>query len=214
MYMNKTIKQMKKNKLLLLFTLLFVIGKIQAQQQVIFQINQSDSLIANAGNDVSILPGNSTIIGGVPTALGGDAPYYYSWTPVDFLDDPSASNPATMPSETIMYLLSLHDANNCSSSDSVLVTVDPASNVFSLTNSKDEIPYAFYSSENDAISIGNLFQEDFNVLVNDISGKILFNQFFSSKINSVKIPAHNMPLTLIVTILGKDKSYSYKILKN
>lgn len=212
--MNKTINKMKRNKLLLLFAVFFVIGKIQAQQQVIFQIFQSDSLVANAGDSFSIFPGNSSIIGGVPTAIGGDAPYYYSWTPVDFLDDPSASNPATTPVETIMYLVSLHDANNCSSSDSVLVTVDPTSNVFSFTNNKDEFPYAFYSSENDAISIGNLLQEDFNVLVTDISGKILFNQFFSSKNNSMKIPAQNMPLTLIVTILGKEKSYSYKIFKN
>lgn len=213
--MNKTIKQMKKNKLLILFTLFFLIGKIQAQQQVIFHIDQSDSLIANAGNDVSIIPGNSSIIGGSPTAIGGDQPYNYSWTPVAFLDDSTFSNPTTTPLETITYWVLLNDSNNCSSLDSVLVTVDPSSGIIDLQNGNCKVPFAFYSSENNAITIGNLFQEDFTVLVADISGKILFNQFFSSKNNSVlKIPTYNMPHILIVTISEREKSYSYKIFKN
>lgn len=213
--MNKTIKQMKRNKLLILFTILFVIGKIQAQQQVVFHIDQSDLLIANAGNDVSILPGNSVLIGGTPTAIDGHAPYYYTWTPISFLNDAEISNPTATPLETITYMVSLHDANNCSSKDSVLVKVDPSTGIFGLQNEKDGIPYAFYSSGSNVITIGNLSKEDFNVLVADISGKILFNQFISSKNNSVlKIPTYNMPHALIVTISGREKTYSYKLFKN
>lgn len=205
---------MKKNKLLILFTLLFVIGKIQAQQQVVFHINQSDLLIANAGDNVDLFSGNSSIIGGSPTAIGGDAPYFYSWTPVAFLDDSVVSNPTATPLETITYKVSLRDANNCSSSDSILVTVDISSGIYNLQNENIEVPFAFYSAESNAITIGNLSQEEFTVLVADISGKILFNHFFTSKNNFLKIPAHNMPHVLIVTISGREKSYSYKIFKN
>lgn len=212
--MNKTIKQMKKNKLLILFTLFFLIGKIQAQQQVIFHIDQSDSLIAHAGDNVDLFPGNSSIIGGSPTAIGGDEPYYYSWTPVAFLNDSTISNPTTTPVESITYWVLLRDANNCSSHDSILVRVDPSSGIFNLENDNNVVPFAFYSAESNAIRIRNLFKEDYNVLVADVSGKILFNQFFSSKNNSFEIPAYNMPHTLIVTISGREKTYSYKIFKN
>lgn len=212
---NKTIKQMKKNKLFLLITVFFLLGKIQAQQQVVFQIYQSDSLIANAGENFSLFPGNTSIIGGSPTAVGGDAPYYYNWTPSVFLDDTTVSNPIATPLETITYVVSLHDANHCSSRDSVLVTVDSSSGIFDLSNENDKIPYAFYSSENNAIKIIHPFPEDFTVLIADISGKTLFYQFFPKKNKSeLNIPAHNLPQTIIVNISGKEKSYSYKILKN
>ncbi|MDD2346124.1 MAG: hypothetical protein PHY85_08265 [Bacteroidales bacterium] len=213
--MNKTIKQIKMNKLLLLFTLFFVFGKMQAQQQVVFQISQSDSLIANAGESFSLSPGNSSIIGGSPTAIGGDAPYYYSWTPVVFLDDSVISNPTSSPVETITYMVSLHDANNCSASDSVLITIDSTSGIFDLSNENDKIPYVFYSSENDAIKILNLFPEKITVLIADILGKTLFYQDFGTKTKSeLNIPVHNLPQTMIVNISGKGKSYSYKIIKN
>jgi hypothetical protein len=63
--------------------------------------------------------GDSVMLGGAPTATGGTSPYTYNWTP-----SLAGANPAVMPTSPTTYLLSLTDANNCSSTDTVMVSVD------------------------------------------------------------------------------------------
>jgi hypothetical protein len=90
-------------------------------------INQPASLpVANAGNDQTVCEGTVTSIGGIPPASGGTLPYSYTWSPSTGLNDTSDGNPQLTASANITYTLLLSDANSCSSSDSLTLTVLPA----------------------------------------------------------------------------------------
>ncbi|MGH7453962.1 MAG: laminin B domain-containing protein, partial [bacterium] len=80
--------------------------------------------IANAGPDRAINSGQSVTLGGTPTANGGTAPYSYSWSPADDLDNPNIANPTASPSSTTIYSVTVTDANNVTSMDVVVVAVN------------------------------------------------------------------------------------------
>lgn len=95
-----------------------------SQDPVILTVTQPDPLQVNAGNDVQINKGESTIIGGSPSASLGYGSYIYSWSPATGLDDPTLANPLATPLTNTTYLLTVTDAMNCSSSDEVSISVD------------------------------------------------------------------------------------------
>lgn len=77
----------------------------------------------NAGPPVSICEGGSAQIG--RPASGGVPPYNYSWTPSAGLSDPNKAQPFAAPKSTTTYTVIVTDANGCSGSESVIVTVHP-----------------------------------------------------------------------------------------
>jgi len=70
----------------------------------------------NAGPDESICVGSSVVLG----ASGGVT---YSWSPVTGLSDPNSATPTASPSATTTYTVTATDANGCSGSDQVTVTL-------------------------------------------------------------------------------------------
>ncbi|MEI6576901.1 MAG: C10 family peptidase [Bacteroidota bacterium] len=95
---------------------------VSSAKSVVVTVNPNPT--ASAGTDVSIVSGTSTTLAG--QAVGGTAPYVYLWTPAATLSDPAISNPLATPLATTTYVLHLTDANNCSNSDTVVVTLTPA----------------------------------------------------------------------------------------
>lgn len=83
---------------------------------------------ANAGADKKLLVGQSVSLNGSVTGDG----ITYSWSPVDYLDDPTKLNPVASPPNDITYTLTVTSNCNVSTSD-VFVKVYP----------KIEIPNAF-----------------------------------------------------------------------
>ena len=81
---------------------------------------------ANAGSDQTISCGASTPLGGAPTASGGTAPYSYLWSPALSLSCTNCANPMASPLGTTTYTLTVTDANNCTGSDQVTVTIGTA----------------------------------------------------------------------------------------
>ncbi len=67
--------------------------------------------------------GGSAQIGNAPT--GGNPPYKFQWNPVTDLSDPTIQNPIASPKSTTTYTLTVTDSKGCSSSDNVLVQVNP-----------------------------------------------------------------------------------------
>jgi len=76
-----------------------------------------DTLVGvNAGPDVSICTGASTVLG----ASGGVS---YSWSPAAGLSDPSSATPTASPASTTTYTITATDANGCSGTDQMTVTI-------------------------------------------------------------------------------------------
>jgi sortilin (neurotensin receptor 3)/immunoglobulin I-set domain protein len=82
---------------------------------------------ARAGADAVVCEGSDVLLG--DPATGGTPPYSYSWSPSSGLSADTSMSPLASPVLTTNYTLTVTDANGCSSSDEVLVTVHPASSV-------------------------------------------------------------------------------------
>ena len=84
-------------------------------------VTVSTTAAINAGTDVSICPGIGTTLG----ATGGAT---YVWAPATGLSNPNIANPVATPAATTTYTVSGTDANGCSGTDAVIVTVNPVAN--------------------------------------------------------------------------------------
>ncbi|WP_109833256.1 PKD domain-containing protein [Reichenbachiella versicolor] len=120
---------------------------------------------AYAGEDV-------TVSKGFPAQLKGEGGVFYSWSPVEFMDDSQSSQPSVAPLETTTYLLEIIDENGCSDFDEVTVNVE---------NDHKVVPSNVMTPDgnglNDAWIVGNI--ENFgqaNVVVFDRWGKIVFQE--------------------------------------
>jgi hypothetical protein len=93
-----------------------------ATDQVTITVNPQ--LIVAAGGDRNVFYGQTTTLGGSPTASGGTPPYNYSWTPVTgFLSPADAANPKTRPLATTTYEVTVTDAKGCVAKDQVTIAV-------------------------------------------------------------------------------------------
>ena len=92
----------------------------------------------DAGNDTTICFGDSVIIGGNPTAIGGTT---YAWSPASLIVDPSVSNPNVFPSvTTTFYVITTNDT--CSGLDSVIVNV----NILPIIDAGNDVQICIYDS--------------------------------------------------------------------
>ena len=80
-----------------------------------------DALSVNAGSDVTIFYGDSTVLEAVAIPLGGD--YAYSWTPLDSQICGNCDQVVSSPDSTTLYEVLVTDANGCQDRDEVRVTV-------------------------------------------------------------------------------------------
>lgn len=87
-----------------------------AIDSVIITVNSAPAI--NAGTDIAICIGDSAQL----NASGGIS---YNWTPGTSLTNSTIFNPIAFPTITTEYIVSSIDANGCSASDSVLVTINP-----------------------------------------------------------------------------------------
>ncbi|MBX2903476.1 MAG: tandem-95 repeat protein [Chitinophagales bacterium] len=84
-----------------------------------------NNLAAEAGNGGAYCfgPGGFVQLGGLPTAVGGQPGYSYTWLPTTGLFNPTSANPLAQPTGTTTYNVTVTDANGCTATDSVTITV-------------------------------------------------------------------------------------------
>ncbi|MDQ1266984.1 MAG: hypothetical protein QG635_2137, partial [Bacteroidota bacterium] len=93
-------------------------------------IVEFDSMVLpNAGQDRSICYGDTTVLGGSPSAMGGVQPYSYEWFPKTLLSSPNIPNPMASPSATTEYYLRVIPKYGCERWDTVVVNVKPETKV-------------------------------------------------------------------------------------
>lgn len=80
----------------------------------------------NAGTNVSICAGQSTVIGGTPTATGGNpSNYVYTWSSSAGLSSTTVANPTAAPLSTTTYTVSVNGGDvACTATSTVTVTVN------------------------------------------------------------------------------------------
>lgn len=81
------------------------------------------NLTVSAGSPKIICVGDSTSIGGFPSASGGMFPYRYSWAPASGLNDATIANPTAFPAITTTYTLTVTDAATPNDKQTSTVTV-------------------------------------------------------------------------------------------
>lgn len=80
---------------------------------------------AGSGGALCLGSGDSIMLGGFPTAVGGAAPYTYTWSPSAGLNTTNTANPEAFPATTTKYFVTVTDLVGCTSIDSTTVTVYP-----------------------------------------------------------------------------------------
>ncbi len=87
----------------------------------------TDDIIVTVSTPPATNAGIDKIIcyNGSVTLQGNGNGTIYSWTPTTDLSDPTILSPVASPKVTTTYTLTITDANNCSASDQVDVTVNP-----------------------------------------------------------------------------------------
>ncbi len=88
--------------------------------------------IVEAGNDTSVIQGNSVMIGGDPTATGNGS-FTYNWSPSANLSSASIANPVASPTSTTTYFVFVTDGNGCDAYDSIIVIVNQIGCTYSLS---------------------------------------------------------------------------------
>jgi len=144
-------------------------------------IQEYDELIADAGHDTTIYPGDTVILGGSPTLSGGIPPYTYQWRPSTGLDDSTISNPIAFPETTTTYVLTAMDSFG-SEKDSVTIFVITS---IAETHKPEAIGiFAYPNPFNDAVSIS--IPENGTMLISDVVGRVIYKE----PVNAGKILWH------------------------
>lgn len=112
-------------KIILIFLIISsVTGYSLGQGLVQMALNQPAALVADAGRDTTCCKGHPVILGGEPTAKGGNKSYIYLWTPSTGLDNPTSAHPVATLDESMTYMLSVTDANGCQAVSTVRVEIN------------------------------------------------------------------------------------------
>lgn len=125
-----------KSRIILIAGILIM--SVQVSGQVFrIDIDQPDELRIFPGNDTIICKNHSIMLGADPAATGGTEEYIFFWSPSDGLDDPTIPNPIATPAQSTKYVLTVTDANGCSVSDFIEVTIDACLGVGNIVNEED-----------------------------------------------------------------------------
>jgi gliding motility-associated-like protein len=92
---------------------------------IIIDVNQSP--VADAGRDTTIELGQTAQLNGSGT--GGTGNLTYSWTPTAYLNFPNVPNPKYNGMDTVLFVLTVTDANGCFDTASVTVNVHIPDNI-------------------------------------------------------------------------------------
>lgn len=149
---------------------------------------------ANAGEDVSICPGDTVQL----NATGGRD---FIWSPSHTLSDPNIQNPRAFPTTTTYYTVSVTDTNGCVDYDQVVVTVPyPYEGeeicLVSVDPETEKNMVIWEKTEGVGIESYNIYRESSTADVYDLIGNVPFDDL------SVFIDSNSQP---------EVKSYKYKI---
>ncbi|MBN2613271.1 MAG: T9SS type A sorting domain-containing protein [Bacteroidales bacterium] len=145
-----------------------------AQTSMQLNVIQPAELIANAGTDVTIDVGNSTILGGTPAATGGTGSLTYQWSFDTYLDNGTTENPTATPPGNLTFTLTATDERGCTANDEVSVTVIGGTSV--KENETEALVKLFPNPTSGAftLSIEQVKSSEFAISIISLSGTKVF----------------------------------------
>ena len=165
------------------FQWLITNGVCQASADIV-NISVSETVVANAGADQTILPGSTATLSG--SATGGSGMYAWNWSPARLLINASIENPATLAlsASTNFTLTALDIITGCTGLDTVQILMDNTPNSL--------VAVADYDTTlvNSPVTV--------NVLANDINPEA-----FELNVSFCGYPAHGF------VVLNSDKTITY-----
>lgn len=93
--------------------------------QVIITVNPAPNV--DAGPDLTTCNKDTIVIGGTPTST--TAGVTYLWNNATSLDDATLANPKAFPSDTTIYIVTVTDANGCTSNDTMQLNINPLATI-------------------------------------------------------------------------------------
>ena len=96
--------------------------------------NTPESVQVNAGENITIINGESVILGARPSVINGDGNYTVKWSTKSEDNFSSYLNPIVSPEQTTTYFLDVSDGTGCNAQDSVTVTVNPVTGINQITS--------------------------------------------------------------------------------
>jgi hypothetical protein len=101
--------------------ILYTGSTITAQTFIHFTINQDTVVTADAGAGDIICPGATANL--LAVAGGGNGSYTYQWSPSGTVTSPTDANTSANPAATTTYFLLVTDGNQCTETDSVMISL-------------------------------------------------------------------------------------------
>ena len=171
--------------------------------------------VVDAGKDVIITEGFSTVLGGIP-ASKGNGPFTYEWFPVTALDSIAIANPLAKPVENITYYLQVTDVNGCMNYDSVSVVVIPSA----VNEHNNDLPLISVSpnpgQDYANLTVTNIENGAYTLKITSMAGQKVYET--SLLVNSHTLKQHLSLSELskgsyLITLETGNKKLSVKLLK-
>ncbi len=186
-----------------------------SQNYVDVTINQPDILKADAGTDTTIKEGTAIQIGGSPTATYGYGNYSYAWSPSDNLSDATSSNPVASVQNSTVYYVTVTDAMECTSVDSITVTVTDVTDLL-----KQIVDYNIKILPNPnrgkfILEMDNTtFLTGTEIIIRDLNGRMVYNRITGIQEGKNDIPVDMSTLPkgyYILEVSNESLNYIQKL---
>lgn len=141
-----------------------------SQTTITFSVDQPESPFEVEAGEDQVFDGLNTVtLGGDATAIGGFGSYSYSWSPSEFLNDPTVANPVVTSLEgSTVFTVTVTDIDgNCIKEDTVMV--DLLVSLDELADGRVEVfpnPFDHHVRVNSTLGIDRL-------VVFDLTGRIV-----------------------------------------
>ncbi len=165
-------------KLIVVFFLIYCFS-VHAQMHKKVNIFQPQPVLADAGANLQILQGESTLIGGYPAAKQGTPNYSFIWQPSLHLNNPTIANPTAFPTNTTTFRLFVTDSKGCTDIDSITITVG-ASGVEEMNINNLNISYNPLMKTISIVSLYTTDLKNVGISIFDMLGKEKYSEFLNN----------------------------------